>query len=80
MLSVGIPKSVVLDRIQEQYYPTKRLSHTVRQDLNNVCRDFNINEASHKDDALSMDIIVHKMMDEDYNPILVYKFLGKKIG
>ena len=33
----------------------------------------------HRDGLKSVDIIAQKMIEEDYNPVLVYKPLGEKM-
>ncbi|XP_055927991.1 uncharacterized protein LOC129959193 [Argiope bruennichi] len=81
MLRNGIPSSFVLDKVQQQYSPTKRFGLTNRKDIHNIRRDFRIEKTiAHKEDAISVDIIVQKMIADDYNPILVYKPIGESLS
>ena len=79
MFHYGIPTCTILDKAQKSYSATERFSYLNRQDLNNIRRDFCLNQVSHKDDAVSVDIMVNKMMGEDYNPVLLYKPVGENL-
>lgn len=81
MLDVGVPVPKVLDYVQEQYSPSKRLGLVIKKDLHNISRDYGLNSnvILHKDDATSVDIRVKKMMKEDSNPILLYKPVGENL-
>ncbi|XP_042896338.2 uncharacterized protein [Parasteatoda tepidariorum] len=80
MLGVGIPISVVMDKIQAKFSPTKRLGLTTRQDIYNVAQGFNVSNIMHNDDAMAVDITVKKMMQEESNPVLIYKPIGEKLN
>ncbi|KAF8771826.1 hypothetical protein HNY73_019196 [Argiope bruennichi] len=80
MLQNGIPSSFVLDKVQQEYSPTKRYGLTNRKDIHNIRRDFRIEKKiAHKEDAISVDIILQKMIADDYNPIFVYKPIGETL-
>ena len=79
-LNAGIPMSKILDKTKEKYSPTKRYGYTTRKDLHNIKNAFHIDKTIlHKNDAISVDLMVKKMQNENsnYNPILIYKPVGE---
>jgi len=73
----SVPMSKVLNDISESFSPSKRYSLTSRKDLHNIAASYSINskEILHQQDALSVDIWVKKMADE--NSVLFYKPQGE---
>lgn len=63
----GVPIRKVLSDISESFSPTKRHSLTSRKDLHNIAASYSINskEILHQQDALSVDMWVNKMAEEN---------------
>ena len=78
-MRLGIPKKRILKDIASSSDSSKRLRLTTNQDLENIKRDFKIedNVVLHSDDATSVRMHVDKLMQEDSNCILVFKPVGE---
>ena len=67
----AFPPTVILNKIK-QYSPSNNLKLLTRKDIYNVARD-SVDKLPQIDDLKSVDTVVHKMIEEDYNPVLEYK-------
>jgi len=80
-LKFGVPLYVILDEIHDHASDIHAaLTTTMKQDLRNIIRDFNLNPTrSHSDDAVSIEIWCTKVSgvnDPSFNPVIYYKRQG----
>ena len=51
------------------------------QDIENIHRQYNVEGIQrHQNDHQSVDIVVHELQEQDYNPILLYRAQGIEQG
>lgn len=80
-MNLGIPKAKIQD-IAASFSPTKRISYSTNKDLNNIKRDFKLDdeEILHPDDVTSIHMHVDKLdklLQDEPNCRLVYKPIGE---
>ena len=54
----------------------KRKRLVSKQDCFNKQKKLSCNTSRHADDAMSVNILINELQNEDYNPILIYKPQG----
>ncbi|GBN01390.1 hypothetical protein AVEN_110443-1 [Araneus ventricosus] len=80
LLKMKIDISVILENIREDMIASEKIGRihlSTRQDIKNIQRNFNLNVERHRNDAISVRLMIEEMADLDSeNPVLGYKFQG----